>query len=104
MTDEIELPIGYRRPPRHTQFKPGQSGNPKGQSRKSRKAAGGVEIRNADMADVEVIVTQQMGSFEIRLRTLVHRALHDHDFAAVKEVLSICEKYKVIKPPGGRSD
>lgn len=100
MTDEKEAPIGYGRPPRHTQFKPGQSGNPKGQSRKSRKAAGGVEIRNADM---EATVTQQMGSFEIRLRTLVHRALHDHDFTAVKEVLSICEKYKVIKPPSSRS-
>jgi hypothetical protein len=40
-----------------------------------------------------------MGPFEIMLRRLVQRALHDNDFAAVKEVLSICEKYKVIKPP-----
>lgn len=38
--------------------------------------------------------------FEIRLRALVHRALRDNDFAAVKEILRICEKYKVIKPPG----
>src|SRR5215213_6143909 len=27
--------VGYRKPPRHTQFKPGQSGNPKGRPRQS---------------------------------------------------------------------
>jgi Family of unknown function (DUF5681) len=26
--------VGYRKPPRHTQFKPGQSGNPKGRPKK----------------------------------------------------------------------
>ena len=28
--------VGYRRPPRHTQFKPGQSGNPRGRRKGSR--------------------------------------------------------------------
>lgn len=28
MTDEYE--VGYRKPPRHTRFRKGQSGNPKG--------------------------------------------------------------------------
>jgi hypothetical protein len=27
--------VGYKKPPRHTQFRPGQSGNPKGRPRKS---------------------------------------------------------------------
>ena len=26
--------IGYKKPPKHTQFKPGQSGNPKGRPQK----------------------------------------------------------------------
>jgi uncharacterized protein DUF5681 len=30
MTERIDDKVGYGRPPRHTQFKPGQSGNPKG--------------------------------------------------------------------------
>ena len=30
MTDEPDDPVGYGKPPRHTQFKPGQSGNPSG--------------------------------------------------------------------------
>jgi hypothetical protein len=96
MTHEKEAPVGYRRPPRHTQFKPGQSGNPKGQSRKSGKARGG-EIVNGG---VDAAKIQLMGSFEIMLRKLVQRALRDNDFVAVKEILSLCEKYKVIKPPG----
>jgi hypothetical protein len=33
--DNSEYPVGYKRPPRHTQFKPGQSGNSKGRPKKS---------------------------------------------------------------------
>lgn len=29
-TDKKDYPVGYKKPPRHTQFKKGQSGNPKG--------------------------------------------------------------------------
>jgi len=28
-------PVGYKQPPRHSQFKPGQSGNPKGRPKKT---------------------------------------------------------------------
>ena len=30
----LEFPIGYKKPPRHTRFKPGQSGNPSGRPKK----------------------------------------------------------------------
>jgi len=33
--DGPDYPVGYKKPPRHTQFKPGQSGNPKGRPKKS---------------------------------------------------------------------
>ena len=33
--NDQEYPVGYRKTPKHTQFKPGQSGNPKGRPRKS---------------------------------------------------------------------
>jgi hypothetical protein len=98
MTDEKEGPIGYRRPPRHTQFKPGQSGNPRGHSRAAGSSTTGAVshefVNEADRAKAE-----HMRAFEIFLRKLVHRALNDNDFCAVKEVLALCEKYKVMKPP-----
>lgn len=34
MKHEEKEPVGYKQPPRHTQFKPGQSGNPKGRPKK----------------------------------------------------------------------
>jgi hypothetical protein len=34
--DDSEYPIGYRKPPRQTQFKPGQSGNVKGRPKGSK--------------------------------------------------------------------
>jgi hypothetical protein len=34
--DDAEDGVGYGRPPRHTRFQPGQSGNPRGRPRKSR--------------------------------------------------------------------
>jgi Family of unknown function (DUF5681) len=32
---EVPNSVGYKNPPQHTQFKPGQSGNPKGRPKKS---------------------------------------------------------------------
>ena len=34
-----EYPVGYKKPPRHTQFKPGQSGNAKGRPKKDKPIA-----------------------------------------------------------------
>jgi hypothetical protein len=33
--DKSESPVGYKKPPQHTQFKPGKSGNPKGRPKKA---------------------------------------------------------------------
>ena len=40
MTDEKTYSVGYKRPPQHTRFKAGQSGNPKG------KAIGTLNLKN----------------------------------------------------------
>ena len=36
MTDDHDGPVGYGRPPKQTQFRPGQSGNPTGRRKNSR--------------------------------------------------------------------
>lgn len=33
-SNKKDYDVGYRKPPRHTQFKPGQSGNPRGRPKK----------------------------------------------------------------------
>jgi hypothetical protein len=38
-----EFPAGYKNPPRHTRFKPGQSGNPNGRPRKKVTLAESIE-------------------------------------------------------------
>lgn len=38
-----EFPVGYKKPPRHTRFKPGQSGNPNGRPRKKSTLAESIE-------------------------------------------------------------
>lgn len=40
---ESEFPVGYKKPPRHTRFKPGQSGNPSGRPRKKVTLAESIE-------------------------------------------------------------
>jgi Family of unknown function (DUF5681) len=37
--DQSDYAIGYGKPPRHTQFKRGQSGNPKGRAKGSKNLA-----------------------------------------------------------------
>lgn len=36
MCDEKDYPVGYGKPPEHTRFKPGRSGNPNGRPKKTR--------------------------------------------------------------------
>jgi hypothetical protein len=91
MTDEKEAPIGYRRPPRHTQFKPGESGNPKGRSKQSANRAGAIIV------SLPGAQLQPMSTFECDLRKLVQRALNN-DWRAVEKLLHLCQKHKVIKP------
>ena len=99
MTDAKDLSVGYRRPPRHRQFKPGQSGSPHGSRRPKMDAATSGNV-DANMAQGTTL--PQMEAFEIVVRKLVQRALNDNDWTAVKKLLHLCEKYKVIKPSGIR--
>lgn len=39
MASSEEYTVGYKRPPKHTRFKKGQSGNPKGRPKRSRNVA-----------------------------------------------------------------
>lgn len=72
---ETSYPVGYRRPPKHTQFKPGQSGNPRGRSPQSRNL--GTIVRQ--VLDEQIPIrkggrVRPMPTIEALFRSLLARA------------------------------
>lgn len=68
--------IGYRRPPKHTRFKPGQSGNPKGR----RKGAKNLKTDLAEELRETLIVTEggqrrRVSKQRAMVKSLVARAI-----------------------------
>ena len=70
-------PVGYGKPPKHTQFKPGQSGNPKGRPK-------GIRNLNTDLEEelsLKILVTeggqqQQPSKQRAMLKSLFAKALN----------------------------
>ena len=91
--------VGYGKPPKEHQFKPGQSGNIKGRP-KSRKS-GLTDISGLLNEPVKVKAggkVREMGPFEAGLRKLAKRAV-DKDLRAILKFVKICEEYGGIAPP-----
>jgi len=99
MAENEEKGIGYGRPPEHTRFKKGISGNPAGRRRK-------VECGRIDVAAIlETPLpvkqggnTRNMGAFEIMMRQLSRRAIKENDLSSAWEFLKFCMKYKILQP------
>lgn len=84
-----EDPIGYGRPPKHTQFRPGQSGNPKGRPKGSKNLMKIVE----ELAKENVVIRQNgrrrtIDGKEAVLRSLFLKAL-DRDSRAIDAMLKL---------------
>ena len=68
--------VGYKRPPRHKQFKPGQSGNPKGRPRKQKSIAACLREELYRVVTVTVNGKQRkMPLIEAFLNKTVHQAV-----------------------------
>ena len=87
--------VGYRRPPKHTRLKPGQSGNPQGRPKKTNDPDVLVErllnkkIRVTDKDGVERTLT----FIELYLERLAHHSLNGKPFA-LKLFHPLVMKYK----------
>src|SRR5512139_577768 len=103
MRDDGEKPdgdykVGYCRPPKHTRFKPGQSGNPRGRGRKSKALH---QLIEAEL-DKFITVTEDGKRKRIRKRDglvtqLVNRGIKG-DPKSLQLLISHLEKHCEVEP------
>jgi hypothetical protein len=96
-TNDDDAVVGYRRPPRHSQFQKGRSGNPHGRPRK-RPAPGAVDL--AAILDSPVSVTRGgrtvvMDQKEVELRQVLKKGLAG-DLRSIAYLFEEFEKYGAL--------
>jgi hypothetical protein len=85
--------VGYRRPPKATQFTAGKSGNPKGRPKGSRSVGAVLQdIIRQKIAVTESGKTRRIPALEVMLRRLVNDAMRS-DARAMKLLLSLVDRY-----------
>lgn len=100
MSDDDDETVGYRRPPKHTRFKKGASGNPKGRAPKSRS------LDAVMLRELQHMITIKVGGVTMRVtqrdaivKTLINDALHQKP-AAIKLVFEYLRDAGVAEPFG----
>jgi Family of unknown function (DUF5681) len=95
----LRYAVGYRRPPNATQFKPGQSGNPRGRPKGPRNIGAILrEVIGQKIAVTEGGKTRRLPALEVMLRRLVNEAMRS-DPKAMKLLLSLVERYSESPDP-----
>ena len=93
--------IGYGRPPKKTQFKPGQSGNPRGRPKKSSRSF--LQIFDDALSSQLTIsqdgIKQNLPASEIICRQIVSKAAKG-DFPAIKQVWTMVQAVEKTKEDG----
>ncbi len=85
--------VGYRRPPKASQFMAGKSGNPKGRPKGSRTVAAVLQdIIRQKIAVTENGKTRRIPALEVMLRRLANDAMRS-DPRAIKLLLSLVDRY-----------
>jgi hypothetical protein len=90
--------VGFGRPPKHTQFRKGHSGNPKGRPKESKN----ISALTRKMFQEKVAVksngrTQTMTKLEAAFAQLINKAANG-DLKAFKEVIRLSEKLQEQEP------
>jgi len=96
MADEYgkkDYQVGYGKPPKHSQFKPGQSGNPTGRPRDSRNVKSVlIEVAQEEMVITENGESKVVSKQEALIRSLYAQALSG-DKQAIRILLKIWDRY-----------
>ncbi len=97
MRDDDDYEVGYGKPPKHTRFQKGQSGNPKGRPKGRRNFATELE----EVLEAPVPVTQNGAKAHVSSRQAVlyrlrERALNG-DIGPMKQLLELAERHEAAK-------
>ena len=88
MSDDYD--VGYGKPPKHTRFKPGQTGNPQGRPKGSKNLKTDLlEELSEPMQVTEGGQVRRISKQRALIKTLMARALKGNDRAAAK-ILDLC--------------
>lgn len=85
--------VGYARPPMHTRFKPGRSGNPRGRPRTRKNLAS--MAREVLQQPVAVMVNgrrKTVPALQAALQKLLARALKDGDPRALTAIIALSDR------------
>lgn len=103
-TSHTKYAVGYRRPPKKTQFKAGKSGNPSGRPKGSRNVGALLsQVIRQKVAVTENGRTRHIPALEVMLRKLANDAMRD-DPRALKSILSLMDRYGDFNEPEGDLD
>ena len=95
--------VGFKKPPKATQFKKGKSGNPSGRPKKAPPEVDpGTILRTIDHEEITVMVDgkrKRMTRIEVEFRKLSTRAIKG-DLTAVRLFLNMASEYFVAEEQG----
>lgn len=101
MTSKKDYEVGYGKPPKATQFKPGQSGHPQGRPKK--RKVGKQEIDLDELLPPRQVnhggTTQVMSAYEIEIRQQLRKALKEGNTKAILYLIEQFEAHGLIGPP-----
>jgi hypothetical protein len=98
MSERTEAePVGHKRPPGKTQFKPGKSGNPRGRPKRKRLDIGLALNKALNEKIVVSRLGKSMTGFEAVIQSIVHRVLQGES-KAIPELMRLFTKAKMFKP------
>ncbi len=97
MDDQPEYEIGYQKPPKHTQWKVGQSGNPNGRPKKIKDFEKLIDIElSKELRITEGGQQVTISKREVIIKTLINDALKG-DLRAMKMVLPFITNHRTVE-------